>query len=132
MEIYFEEIAKFHFAGCERDFGVYTSEKSFASMRMLPVETRQIQWPEEIVFGLHAGSQSTAGYTIAVSRVEANPPGLKIFFEEKHPRPGNIVAQVVTSPGVLIAIQRAALPPGIQTVQFITEDRVVKALSIQA
>lgn len=126
METDFEEIAKGNFMQCKRGFYIFTSEESFASNYTQPVEMRKILWAKEILIGLFAGSKNTGGHTIMVSRIEVVPPFLKIFFEEIPPRPGMMVTQVTTFPGLLIAVKRSNLPIGSLTAEFITGEKVVK------
>jgi hypothetical protein len=126
MEVHFEEIAKGNFILCERGFQVFTSEESFAPIRAVPVEMRRILWSDEIVIGLFTGNKITGGYSIAVSQIKADPPLLKIFFDELSPRPGMMVTQAVAFPGLLIAVRRTDLSTGCQTAEFITAGEVVK------
>lgn len=126
MEIAYREIAKGNLMRPERNFQIFTSEESFKPFRPGSVESRKIHWADEVVIGLFSGNKPTGGYSITVSQIETAPPLLKIYFEEVSPRPGTIVTQSVTFPGLVIAVKQKDLPEECLTAQFITNGKVVK------
>ena len=67
-----------------------------------------VDFGKEIVVGVFMGSRPTAGYDIAITKtLEANGT-LRVFYRERMPARGLILAQVLTFPFHLVAVPKTA------------------------
>jgi hypothetical protein len=70
-----------------------------------------VDFGSEMVVGIFAGSRNTAGYSLEIVSVQEEPTpsrALVVRYREKQPPPAAVVAQVLTSPYVLLAVPRYA------------------------
>jgi len=51
-----------------------------------------------MVIGVFEGSRPTAGYAVEITRIEKDDRGLVVTYREEVPAPGDMLAQVMTSP----------------------------------
>jgi hypothetical protein len=67
-----------------------------------------VDFTKEIVVGVFMGSRPTAGYDIAVTKtLEANGI-LRVWYRERMPARGQVLAQVLTFPFHLVAVPKTA------------------------
>ena len=69
-----------------------------------------VDWRKEMVLALFMGRRPTAGYSIEVERVERIRKALVVTVRSHSPGPGDLVAQVITTPFYVGAIPRSDLP----------------------
>lgn len=80
---------------------------------------------ESLVF-VTLGQKSTAGYSVGLDEFSANQKKLILHMKVREPAPGSMVAQVVTSPCVVLAVS----PPGWQRVEVtgVAEQPLVRSV----
>lgn len=66
----------------------------------------RIDFTKRIVVAVFLGTRPTAGYAAEVSGTKAAGKALIVEWREDRPKPGNILAQVMTSPSHLVSIPR--------------------------
>ncbi|KAA0239808.1 MAG: protease complex subunit PrcB family protein [Armatimonadetes bacterium] len=70
-----------------------------------------ISWPQEQLIAIHIGQRPSAGYEVAVESIQTVRPGeIVVRYVEVTPAPGQMVAKVITSPWVVVRMNRA---PGV-------------------
>jgi len=67
-----------------------------------------IDFAKETVVGVFMGSRPTAGYDIAITKTLEKDGTLWVFYREKTPARGLVLAQVLTFPFHLVAVPRTA------------------------
>jgi hypothetical protein len=67
-----------------------------------------IDFSKDTVVGVFMGSRPTAGYDIAITKTLEKDGTLWVFYREKTPARGLVLAQVLTSPFHLVAIPKTA------------------------
>lgn len=73
-------------------------------------EPPELSFSEETVIVLFMGRRNTGGYTIEVEEVRAEPDRVTVYYREYSPAPGDVVAQVLTSPFHVVRIPRLGRP----------------------
>jgi hypothetical protein len=63
-----------------------------------PGKPLAVDFAKEMVVAVFAGTQPSAGYGIEIIRVEAKNGGLLVTYRTRVPKPGEMVAMVLTSP----------------------------------
>jgi hypothetical protein len=74
--------------------------KEHAPMKPLP----EVDFAQSLVLAVFMGSHPTGGYTIEIRRVRAEPDGLVVEYAEGRPGPGDMTAQVITSPCHIVTV----------------------------
>lgn len=72
---------------------------------------QQADFKQGEVLWIAAGRRPTAGYQLLLDQVSVEPEGLVIQIKEQRPRQGAMVAQVITSPCLLLQIRGARQLP---------------------
>ena len=67
-----------------------------------------IDFTKETVVGVFMGSRPTAGYDIAITKTLEKDGTLWVFYRERTPARGLMLAQVLTFPFHLVAVPKAA------------------------
>jgi hypothetical protein len=57
-----------------------------------------VDFTRSIVIAVFLGSRQSAGYTVEITRIEKDGTGLVVTSREQRPAPGDMVAQMLTSP----------------------------------
>ena len=52
------------------------------------------------------GSRSSAGYAVDIVGIERSTGALIVKYQERRPAPGDIAAQVLTSPAVIASVPK--------------------------
>lgn len=114
--------------GSERDWTTYF-DRAFpadpGTKREIP---KVADWTKEIIIAIHAGRQPTPGYSLNVSTIARRQSGIydiDVVFEK--PNPQAMMAQVTTSPWVVIKVQRTVGTPRLRVIE--TTSRVIRASS---
>jgi hypothetical protein len=68
----------------------------------------RVDFSREVAVVVAMGEQRTAGYAVAVAAAEWDDNVLYLTVEETRPAPGALVAQVITYPYEIVAVQRPA------------------------
>lgn len=67
-----------------------------------------IEWGKELLIAIHLGNRPTAGYQVYVEGIERPTPNdLVVRFVESQPPKGTFSAAMITSPWVLVRVERA-------------------------
>ena len=66
----------------------------------------KIDFTKRTVVAVFLGSRSSAGYAVEVSGTKPAGKTLIVEWSEQRPRPGNVSAQVLTSPSHLVSIPK--------------------------
>jgi hypothetical protein len=69
-----------------------------------------VDFTRSTVVGIFAGSRQTAGYAVEVTGIEKDGADLVVTYREDRPGPGEMVAQVLTSPYHLVRVERHTGP----------------------
>jgi hypothetical protein len=67
-----------------------------------------VDFSKEIVVGVFMGSRPTAGYDIAITKTLEKDGTVWVFYRERMPARGLVLAQVLTFPFHLVAIPKTA------------------------
>ena len=67
-----------------------------------------VDFDSEMVIGVFMGSRPTAGYDIAITKTLEKDGTLWVFYRERTPARGLMLAQVLTFPFHLVAVPKAA------------------------
>jgi hypothetical protein len=70
-----------------------------------------VDFSTEIVVGIFAGGQPTAGITLAISSVTRSSDSISLVYEIRRPPPDAISAQVLTYPFQIVRIPAAPSTP---------------------
>ena len=65
-----------------------------------------VDFSEDMVLALFLGSRGTAGFRVDITGVESSRSGLTVTYAEQRPAPGDITAQMLTFPFVMVALPR--------------------------
>lgn len=87
---------------------------------------RVADWSKEIIIAIHAGQQPTPGYSLNVSTIARRQSGvydIDVVFEK--PNQNAIMPQMVTSPWVVIKVQRTTGTPRLRVIE--TVSRVIRS-----
>ncbi|MCO5296427.1 MAG: protease complex subunit PrcB family protein [Fimbriimonadaceae bacterium] len=69
---------------------------------------RGIEWGKELLIAIHLGNRPTAGYQVYVEGIDRPTPNdLVVRFVESQPPKGMAAATMITSPWVLVRVERA-------------------------
>ena len=68
-----------------------------------------VDFAKQMVVGVFLGARNTGGYDVEITAVERGPQGLVVRYAERTPDRGSIVAQVITSPFHLVAVDKSDL-----------------------
>lgn len=71
-----------------------------------PQPTPVVDFSISMVLGVFLGSRPTAGFRVNIAVIRAQDDALIVESRERHPEPGALVAQVLTSPFHLVSIPR--------------------------
>ena len=66
----------------------------------------KIDFSKRTVVAVFLGSRPTAGYAVEVSGTKPSGKTLIVEWNEQTPKPGNVSAQVITSPSHLVSIPK--------------------------
>ncbi len=77
-----------------------------------------IDWDRQVVLVALMGAKRTGGYRITLRHVTVRGKEVQVTVEERSPRPGEMVIQVLTSPFHVVTIPRDDLPSGPFTLVF--------------
>ncbi len=83
-----------------------------------------VDWKRHVVLVALMGGKRTGGYRITIKKVQVREKTVIVHVEEVHPRPGEMVIQVLTSPFHVVALPRDVLPSPPFTLQFVTSSGV--------
>jgi hypothetical protein len=61
-----------------------------------------VDFARSTVLAVFLGSRPTAGYTVDITRIEKEEDALVVTWRERAPNPGDLVAQMLTSPFVIV------------------------------
>jgi hypothetical protein len=78
-----------------------------------------IDWTTQLLIGVSMGSKPTGGFQTVIQKIERNKQEVWVHLEEKRPRPGRIVIQSWTFPGLVVAVPRIEMPSGPVSVGFL-------------
>ncbi|MEM0914310.1 MAG: protease complex subunit PrcB family protein [Planctomycetota bacterium] len=62
------------------------------------VDFSRVDWRRRDVVTVSLGRKPTSGYEVRIDRIVATDWGLEVYVTEFSPRPGDVIAQVVTHP----------------------------------
>jgi hypothetical protein len=65
-----------------------------------------VDFSKNMVVALFLGSRRTAGFSVDITGVESGPSALTVTYAEQGPAPGDITAQMLTFPFVMVALPR--------------------------
>ena len=63
----------------------------------------RVDFATRAVIGVFLGSRRTGGYDVTITAVEPEGDGVTVYYRETRPRPGDMTAQVITSPFHIVA-----------------------------
>jgi VWFA-related protein len=63
----------------------------------------RVDFATQAVVAVFLGSRMTGGYDVTVTRIEPEGDGATVYYRETRPRPGDMTAQVITSPFHIVA-----------------------------
>ena len=69
-----------------------------------------VDFASSMVVGVFLGARNTGGYAVEVTAVEQDATGVVVRYTETKPRPGAMLAQVITSPFHLVSVARTEGP----------------------
>jgi hypothetical protein len=69
-----------------------------------------VDFSRSTVVGVFLGTRPTAGYAAEITRVERDGDTLVVTWREKKPGPGEMAAQMMTMPYLLVTVDRFAGP----------------------
>lgn len=78
-----------------------------------------VNFREELVIVVHAGTRPTSGYAVVVTKVLSRDGKVAVHFEEQKPGPRCVVAPIPTHPYHVISVPTTPLAP-----IFVKHDRV--------
>lgn len=88
----------------EGDFQKYWSELTGRPPHEAP---RGVDWNRNYLVAIHLGTRPTGGYGVSVRSIERTTPNdLVLTYVETRPRPDAMVTQALTSPWVIVAVER--------------------------
>lgn len=90
----------------EGDFQVYWAR----STGQAPETAPRIDWNRQKVVAIHLGKRPTGGYSVMVQRIQKDITFATITAVERKPVPGQYVSEGITSPFVLIRVDRLTIP----------------------
>lgn len=91
----------------EGDFQAYWARSTGQSPATAP---RGVDWNRQKLIAIHLGKRPTGGYSVMVQRVERQVSVAVISAVERKPVPGQYVSEGVTSPFVLLKVDRITVP----------------------
>jgi hypothetical protein len=65
---------------------------------------------EVTVIGVFLGTRPSTGYHVEIARIDRDGDALVVTWREKKPGPGEMAAQMITMPYVLVTIDRFTGP----------------------
>ena len=77
-----------------------------APARRRPAAAPKIDFTKRTVVAVFLGSRSSAGYAVEVTGTKPAGKTLIVEWSEQTPKPGNVSAQVITSPSHLVSIPK--------------------------
>ena len=69
-----------------------------------------VQWGKEVLIAINLGQRPTLGYSVYVETIAKTQGQLVVTVVEQKPAPGGMVGQAITSPWVIIRMDRQAEP----------------------
>ena len=69
-----------------------------------------MDFTSELVVGVFAGQQASAGYQIEIVRIERESSGLIVVYRIESPAKDAMVAQVLTQPFHFVRLRKLGLP----------------------
>ena len=78
--------------------------RQHAGERLMP----SVDFGKDMVVGVFMGSRPTAGYDIAITKTLEGNGKLRVFYRERMPARGVVLAQVLTFPFHLVAVPKTA------------------------
>ena len=86
---------------------------------------RGIEWGKELLIAINLGTRSSGGYQVYVERIDRPKPNdIVVHYVESQPAPGSVNTAVMTSPWVLVRMDRAG--GNIQFQGRVTKSRVIQ------
>jgi len=76
--------------------------KEHAPGRPMPA----VDFTKSMIMGVFLGSRNTAGYRVTITGIERDGGTLAVTYREARPRPGEMLAQVLTFPHHLVRVER--------------------------
>lgn len=70
----------------------------------------KVDFSREMVIAVYMGQQTSGGYGVEVTGVQAGDKGITVQVKRSQPPPGAIVTAVITEPFHLVAVRRSDLP----------------------
>jgi PrcB C-terminal len=70
----------------------------------------QVDVSRSTVIGVFLGTRPTAGFGVAITKVERDGDALVVTWRERAPDPNDIAAQMITMPYALVTVDRFAGP----------------------
>ena len=65
-----------------------------------------VDFSKDVVVAVFMGTRPTAGFAVEIVRVRQEGPALVVSYTETRPSPGDVAAQVLTSPFHIVAVPR--------------------------
>ena len=65
-----------------------------------------VDFARSTVLGVFLGTRPTPGYSVAIDTIERPGAGLTVTYRERRPDPGDMLAQMLTAPYLLVTIDR--------------------------
>jgi hypothetical protein len=91
----------------EAEFQSYWARSTGQSPSTAP---RGVDWNRQKIVAIHLGKRPTGGYSVMVTKVERQVSFAMITAVERKPLPGQYVSKAVTSPYVLLKVDRITVP----------------------
>jgi hypothetical protein len=115
-------------------FDVFTDTARFEeafrvihSNQLAAPEPPQVDFEQSLVILAVLEQKPTAGYTLRIKSVSQNQRTLRVEIQVERPRPGQLLATVVTRPYILIRARKNSF----DTVQFIGEHQeILRTISV--
>lgn len=90
----------------ETQFGAYWAQSTGSPASTAP--SQNVDWIKQRLVAIHLGARSTTGYNVVVQNIVRGIGTLTIKAVEETPIPNQYVAKVITSPWVIIQVDRDA------------------------
>ena len=71
---------------------------------------RDVKWGEEMLIAINLGQRSSLGYSVYVETIAKRRGELLVSVVEQKPAPGSMVGQAITSPWVIVRMNRQPEP----------------------
>ncbi len=85
--------------------------KRHSSMQAISSPAPQVDFATEMVAVIFLGEKRTGGYEVEITKAERNDSTLYLYYRERSPSPGGVVAQVMTQPYHVVKLAKQNVPP---------------------